>query len=146
MNNVALITDTIYYHSQSLLFAVYYQILLISIIIIATQCNDIHCINTLVRQSLPSYSFHPRNPSKVLSACCPCREYDLICSRKENRIWIIIILYILKHWIAFFTRYDWLLNLWIIPALFTDSPPVPLHERRQNSRKLRAKCLPGLLP
>ena len=84
-------TDNRYhYHSQSLLFAVYYHILLISIIIIATQCNDIHCINTLVRQSLPSYSFHPRNLSKVLSACCPCREYDLICSRKENRIWIII--------------------------------------------------------
>ena len=79
-----------HYHSQSLLFAVYYQILLISIIIIATQCNDIHCINTLVRQSLLSYSFRPRNLSKVLSACCPCREYDLICSRKENRIWIII--------------------------------------------------------
>ena len=57
----------------------------------------------------------------------------------------IYIPYILKQWIVFFARSDRLLNQWISCTIhwFNSS----FSERAtQNSCKLQAKCLPGLLP
>ena len=57
----------------------------------------------------------------------------------------IYVKYVLKQWIVFVARSDWLLNQWISHAIhwFTSRSS---ERATPNSRKLRAKCLPSLLP